>query len=187
MINISSAGNDYSDEPTELTAEFPMFFDKEKFAMTIEDVDSSCCRPVKTKCKMLAGNVKSCTIQKGNIQCAEGEFKHTCLGIKDYVKKRAEDQKNENLMEVKMEAKLEDMSENTTDEEDSDVEDTDEEEYTSAYEDSKEDKKKSSYSKSKQIRELKKSELIKLVKEINGPQIKQVKNPKCSKKKNVFR
>ena len=149
-------GEDYADDDL---AGVDVLLDNEKYAVTVEDVDENCCRPVKTKCQADAHGQK-CFKKEGKVVCNEGKI--TCQKLKDYVSKKAKKQKEED--KIGEESKKKD-NKNSEEYNDESVEDS--------YEDSTEEKKETvgmKNVKSKHVKDLKPSDLIKLVKKMNKPQ-----------------
>merc|ERR1719244_1008099 len=82
-------GEDYADDDL---AGVDVVLDDKMFAITVEDVDENCCRPVKMKCQADAKS-KTCFEKKGKVVCNDGKI--TCQALKDFVSKKAKKQKGE--------------------------------------------------------------------------------------------
>jgi len=138
-------------------------------------VDENCCRPVKMKCQADAKS-KTCFEKKGKVACNDGKI--TCKALKDFVSKKAKKQRGEE--NIGEESKKGDKGDNKNNEEDDD--ESTEDSYQDTYEDSSEEKKETKEMKnvkSQHVKDLKPSDLIKLVKKMNKPQKKRGKSKKC--------
>merc|ERR1719244_33845 len=130
---LEGLGQDYADDDL---AGVDVVLDDKMFAITVEDVDDNCCRPVKMKCQADAKTKsKTCFEKKGKVACNDGKI--TCKALKDFVSKKAKKQKGqENIVE---ESKKGDKGDNKNSEEDDD--ESTEDNYQDTYEDSSEEKK----------------------------------------------
>ena len=85
-------GDDYADD--DLVGD--VMLDKEKNAVTIEDIDENCCRAIRMKCQEKSNGTrisKTCKQQSSKVICNEGKI--TCKILKDYVRQTSKSQKEE--------------------------------------------------------------------------------------------
>merc|ERR1739844_35488 len=170
---LKDGGEDYADD--DLAGE-DVLLDSEKNAVTIEDLDDNCCRPVKTKCQE-DGHSKSCSQEKGKIVCEEGKI--TCQALRDYYSAKLQKQKEGEKMGE--EIKNEKHRDNKYSEEDNEESTEDSYESTDEYDvyEEKKEKKEVKSVKSQHVNDLKPSDLKKLVKKMNKSQKKKGKSKKC--------
>ena len=158
--------------------------DKKNNAVTVEDVDENCCRPIRIKCQEISfenGFKKKCSQQLGQVVCKEGKI--TCKILKDHVRERMKNQNEEKIGKESKNVKK-GPHENSEEDDEEIIEDTDGNSYEGTMEeyDDQEEKKDDNEMKkvrSKHVNDLKPTDLVRLVKKINKPQKKKGKNKKC--------
>merc|ERR1712042_115555 len=206
----TDVGMDYSDDDKS-DFDLPVFFDAKKNAITVKRVNEHCCRPSRAQCtkkQTREGNrvteVTECNVRLGRTLCdsQDGGKRgiNTCSALIKYARAQAAKQKQTRQEEETTTTTTTKTTTTTTEKPVTESEeDSDSEEYSDEEEDSEDqydevenksvskEEKGDSYVKSKTVKELSKSELEKVVKEITLPPSKGKPNPKCKKKKSRFR
>ena len=173
-------GDDYADD--DLVGD--VMLDKEKNAVTIEDIDENCCRAIRMKCQEIKnGNriTKKCKQQSSKVICNEGKI--TCKILKDYVRQASKSQKEE-MVEQENKHIKKGPHEDIKEDDEEIIEDSDDKSYEGTMEEyddheEKKDNKEMKNVKSKHVNDLKPTDLIKLTKKMNKSQKRKGKSKKC--------
>jgi len=159
--------------------EIPVFFDRNMNAITVIDLGNGCCRAERTQCEKKCDDLKKFAREKAKKQKKAAREKEK----KEKEKKETMEHKNKKESE---EVQKKNDIPNDVDSSEEFMDDSGSDEYYDEVKDS-ESKEEKSYAKMKNMNKISKSELEKIVKEINSESEKDDPNPKCEKKPSKFR
>ena len=196
IVDFHLGASDYSGDLFD--TDNPVFFDRDMNAITTKDVNSTCCRASKMKCRKVANNEKSeeqksCNVQLGKILCEKAKRAtkkiQTCLDLKAFARKKSRQQERANRKKSDKSSRKKTYQHKETktskkvhmhdagDSED-EMDENEEEEYDDTPDNS---------AKTKHMSDISRADLVKIVKQLNVSKRKEKKNPKCKEKKSMFR
>jgi len=182
--------------------DIPVFFDRNMNAITVIDLGNGCCRAERTQCEVITRSwevIKKCKVIPSDKKLCQKK----CDDLKKFAREKAKKQKKaarekekkekekKETMEHKNKTESEEAQKkndipNDVDSSEEFMDDSGSDEYYDEVKDSK-SKEEKSYAKMKNMNKISKSELEKIVKEINSDSEKDDPNPKCEKKPSKFR